>query len=235
MNVSDVGLRSVEQERAREEREAQRRRGDLGQSEFLRLLTTQLQQQNPLDPVDNQAFVAQLSQFSSLELLQGMSAALEGLALAQAANTSAQMVSFIGTEVTTATPEVRVDAERRGAELGYRAARPLSELTLTIRDEAGSVVRTVALGSREAGYGEVEWDGIGQDGNPVAPGVYTVSFQGRDESGQPVEVLGYTKQRVSGVSYAGGFPVLLLESGIEAPLGSIREIRSGRGVGETGR
>jgi flagellar basal-body rod modification protein FlgD len=71
----------------------------LGKDDFLKLLTAQLANQDPLQPVDNQAFVAQLAQFSSLEQLQGVSARLDDLLLATNASTQVTAASLVGKTV----------------------------------------------------------------------------------------------------------------------------------------
>ena len=83
--------------------------GALGQDTFLRLLTTQMQNQDPSSPMDNEQFVAQLAQFTSLEQLVGVNEGLNILAMTQAAATSAQMVSYVGKEVTISDSTVYVN------------------------------------------------------------------------------------------------------------------------------
>ncbi len=72
----------------------------LGKDDFLKLLTAQLSNQDPLQPVDNQAFIAQLSQFSSLEQLQGVSARLDTLILATSSETQLGTASLVGKTIS---------------------------------------------------------------------------------------------------------------------------------------
>ena len=117
----------------------------MGQDEFLRLLMTQLQQQDPLNPMDNTEFVSQLSDFASLEQLQNMSTGMEHLAFSQAANTSAQMVSFIGKDVDVSSAEVML-GETGSAPIGLNLSTDAEELEVLVKDEEGRVVRTIEAG-----------------------------------------------------------------------------------------
>ncbi len=83
---------------------------ELDRDAFLKLLTTQMQAQDPLNPMDNTEFVAQLSQFTSLERLESMSRSLDTLAMSTSSNTSAQMVSFIGKQITIARPDITLES-----------------------------------------------------------------------------------------------------------------------------
>jgi len=199
---------------------------DLGEDDFLRLLTTQLQHQDPLNPMENTEFVTQLSQFTSLERLENMSRSLEALALSQSANTSAQMVSFIGKDVVTSSPEF-FHAAGETTEVGFSVDQPVSEVTVTIRDADGKVVRTEQLGAFEAGDHEFAWDGLNSDGSPMGSGNYEVEVTALDEEGNPLTATIETSHHIVGVSYANGFPVLLFDDGTEASAGEVREIRNG--------
>lgn len=203
---------------------AQGPKNRMGKDEFLKLLTTQMQAQDPLNPMDNTEFVAQLSQFTSLERLENMSSSLETMAMSTSANTSAQMVGFIGKTI---------DARSNTMELGVDGATTATTLDLggdaetvevTIKDAQGRVVRTLDLGPQEAGEVEVAWDGLGDDGAPLEAGTYTLSVKAAGADEAPVSADMYTRRRVEGVSFERGFPQLDLEGDLEVALGDIRRV-----------
>jgi flagellar basal-body rod modification protein FlgD len=198
--------------------------GELGKDDFMKLLTTQLSQQDPLSPVDNQAFVQQLSQMASVERLANISGSIEQLAMAQASNTSAQMVSFIGKSVETASDTIQVDSGAPAHEFGVQLDDDTAEAEVVIRDEDGEVVRRIELGAREAGDHDVSWDGLDKDGAPVEDGQYTFEVIAKDDDGEDIGSSTFSRREVTGVSFANGFPRLNFADGEQAGLGAVREV-----------
>jgi flagellar basal-body rod modification protein FlgD len=196
----------------------------LGKDEFLELLTIQLSQQDPMNPLDNQQFIAQLSQLATVERLENMSSSMEQMAMAQAANTSAQIVGFIGQEVVTGEAEVHVDGGEPGNDFGFEIGEDASQIEVIIRDEDGEIVRTMKLEGRDAGEHEIPWDGKNDDGVPVEDGSYTFEVHATDTDGEDVASSTYSKQTVTGVTYEDGFPRLLLQGGGSTTLGNVKEV-----------
>ncbi len=196
----------------------------MNQQEFLMLLTTQLSQQDPLNPMDNQQFVAQLSQMASVERLENISQSIYQLAMAQAANTSAQMVSFIGHDVRISENEITVEDGATTYPFGFDLAEDAESVEVVIRDENGRVIETLELGPTSAGPHDVDWDGTDQDGSPVPDGEYTFEITARDADDQTLPALSFTRRRVDGVTFESGMPRLLLEGGGDAGMGQIQEV-----------
>lgn len=195
----------------------------LGKDDFLRLLTTQMQAQDPLNPMDNTEFVAQLTQFTSLERLENMSGSMEQVALSTAANTSAQMVSFIGKDVTVVSNNVTLGEDGAG-EVTLDYAEPAASTEITIRDEDGRVVRTVSLDRQEAGERAWRWDGMSDDGAPLEPGTYSFEVKATSDEDAPVRVSARAKHRVQGVTFEGGIPQLVLGEETRVGLGDIHSV-----------
>jgi flagellar basal-body rod modification protein FlgD len=184
---------------------------ELGKDDFLRLLITQLANQDPLSPVDNQAFIAQLAQFASVEQLQGLGTRLDTLLLAQASTNQMNVAGLVGKEVLFKTDGVDL-AAGQPATLQARLSGPASDVTAVVQDASGRIVRTLQLGPRAAGSVDFAWDGLDERGNPCPPGRYRVSVSGRDASDAPVPVDLRARGRVRGVSFDGEAPVLLVGS-----------------------
>ena len=92
------------------------------------------------------------------------------------------------------------------AKLGAEAA----EVTATITDESGRIVRTIKMGGQKAGEVEIEWDGREESGNTAKPGTYTVSISAKDSKGNIVDVEQRATGRVTGVSFENGYPEVIL-------------------------
>lgn len=196
---------------------------ELNKDDFLRLLTTQLAQQDPLSPMDNQAFVGQLSQMASVERLENVASSIETLAMAQSANTSAQLVSFIGQSIRVAGDEFAVSGGEPG-EFGFELEEDAASVEVIIRDEDGEVVRTLDLGGQDSGSHDVSWDGLDKDGNPVEDGDFTFEVHATNEEDEKMASSSWSMRTVEGVSFKGGFPRLMLKGGGDAPIGDVMEV-----------
>lgn len=195
---------------------------ELGQEAFLNLLVTQLQYQDPLDPQDNEEFVAQLAQFSSLEQLTNANGSLESLYLAMASMNNASMTQLLGKEVRAYGDTFGFDGVE--AELAYETNADLDGATITILDEDGSVVWSENLGPQEAGTHDYVWDGSTITGGQAEPGTYTVSVTPQGEVGDGVEVETIVVGIIDGMSFDTGSPVPSMH-GAEMALGDIIEVR----------
>ena len=146
----------------------------LGKDAFLQLLVTQLKNQNPLDPQDNSAFVAQLAQFSSLEGITTLNSTVSSLAGNYNSSQALQASSLVGRNVIVQTNTVQLDDPSKGMTGSVTVPSSIAGGTVTITDSSGTAIRTIDLGSRAAGNASFTWDGKDKDGNLVKTGTYTV-------------------------------------------------------------
>jgi len=183
---------------------------DLGKDEFLRLLTTQLANQDPLSPMDNQAFIAQLAQFASVEQLRDVGERLDTLLVAQAAANQLSTAGLVGKEVRYRTSGFELAA---GQPATFAADLPAAaQVTVAIRDESGRAVRTIALGQRPAGELAVTWDGHDERGAPMPPGRYEAVVSGLAADGSRFAAELRASGRVSGVEFTDGAARLVVGS-----------------------
>ena len=159
----------------------------LGKEEFLRMLVTQLSNQDPLNPMDGQEFAAQLAQFTSVEQLINIGDTLSNgtqanNALARSLNNS------IATGLIGKTVEVTGDtiAWDGGEMVGTAFELPsaASQVEVTVRDADGNVVRTMALDAQSAGKHAFSWDGRTDTGATAPHGTYTFEVTGTDTQGE---------------------------------------------------
>nr|WP_315448668.1 flagellar hook assembly protein FlgD [uncultured Pseudomonas sp.] len=145
----------------------------LGKDAFLQLLVTQLKNQNPLDPQDNSAFVAQLAQFSSLEGITTLNSTVSGLAGNYNSSQALQASSLVGRNVIVQTNSAQLDDPSKGLTGSLNLSTSIAGGTVTVTDKDGKAVRVIDLGSRAAGNASFTWDGKDKDGALVPAGTYT--------------------------------------------------------------
>ena len=195
---------------------------DLGDEAFLRLLVTQMQYQDPLNPQENEEFVAQLAQFSQLEQLTNANSSLETLYRAIASMNNASMTQLLGQDVIAYGDTFQYDGEG-DKTLHYESPSDVSNATLTITNESGSVVWSGDMGSLEAGEGEYVWDGSTISSGTADAGVYSFSIEGYDSDGDNVSVTELIHGEVDGMSFDSGTPVPSVD-GVDIDLGDILEV-----------
>ncbi len=181
----------------------------LGKDDFLTLLLTQLQNQDPLNPTDSTEYTAQLAQFSSLEQLSNINQNLEYLQLFQASINNAQAVSFIGKEILALGDGVHVKDGVAG-ECHFELTEDASGVMINIYDSTGSFVKAIEQGAMNSGRHTVVWDGTDKDGNLVPDGDYTFEVMAVDADDMDVKAITYTSGIVEGVSFFGGSTYFLI-------------------------
>ncbi|GMV43237.1 MAG: basal-body rod modification protein FlgD [Myxococcales bacterium] len=199
----------------------------LGKEDFLKLLVTQLANQDPLNPTDSTQFVAQLAQFSSLEQLANMREGLDMLAIVQTAGTSAQMVSFIGKTVKISDQSLTWAEGQKSGTVDFSLDGDAKNVKVAIKDESGKTVKTIEAGSLTGGKHSVTVDGKNSDGSPLPAGSYTFEVTATDVEGKSVNVSTTSTGVVVGVTFESGYPELVLADGRTVQLGSVIEVLDG--------
>jgi flagellar basal-body rod modification protein FlgD len=177
---------------------------DLGRDEFLRMLITQLENQDPLNPQDATEFTAQLAQFSSLDQLFSMRAAIDNLAAAQGGSNALSVASLIGRRVLVASSRFERLAGAEAPQLALESGVPTAILGAELRDDAGRLVAQLGPRSLPAGRSALEWADFG--GAPP-PGTYSLRVTPAGGSAQPAVLV---DARVTGASFDAGRATLLL-------------------------
>ena len=152
---------------------------------FLNLLVTQLQNQDPLDPLDANEFTSQLVQFASVEQQIFQNSNLEKLLNLQETNQISQMVDFIGKRVEYLGQELSL--EKGNAELSYVMPSGVVDANVNISNSAGLNV-FFAKGDTTAGKHTVIWDGVDKNGIQQSDGKYSVLVSGTDPQGNLVTI-----------------------------------------------
>ncbi len=180
--------------------------GEMGPGDFISLLTAQMKNQDPFEPVDNSQMVAQMAQFSSLAGISEMGTTLKSIA-GKLGGGASDAAAYVGktvlTEGKTAYP--RSSGGFAGAVEIDAAA---SNVSVTIKDAAGTTVRKIDLPAQEAGTVAYDWDGKDAEGNDVTGAPFTVAVAANDK-GTPVTARSLVWAPVTSVSMPkGADPVL---------------------------
>jgi flagellar basal-body rod modification protein FlgD len=180
---------------------------ELGKQDFLELLVAQLGNQDPLQPMENTEFVAQLAQFSSLEQLMGVNSNIGLLQVAQMSMTNSQVAGLIGKEVEATGGSIQVTGPG-DQDVNFDLDGAAESVEIRITTSEGVEVKTINSGAKGAGLNSVTWDGKDRFGNPVKAGSYNVKVIARDAEGNEVKASTKVKGVVTGVSYQNGIPLL---------------------------
>ncbi len=176
---------------------------------FLSLLTTQLQNQDPLDPMDTGEMTNQLVQFSSVEQSIATNANLEELIALTNAQSSDTAVQYIGKQVE-ALSTGRNFKEGQTADWRFSVAEDAPEITLKVVDSSGAVVYTETR-SEDAGTHDFSWNGSEDEGGTAADGTYFLSVTAVDADGEAVNTDVRTFGTVDSVDFTANPPVLLID------------------------
>ena len=196
---------------------------------FLKLLAAQLQNQDPLNPTDSTEFTSQIATYSQLE--QQINTNKNLAALLEQNNFGAQAlgVSYMGKEVLVPGGSLAINNAVAGtpqATFGYNLDKAASAVNISVVNSLGQVVATIN-GDRSVGGHTVSWDGIGDNGQPVANGAYTLRIRMTDLNGQESTISGYTFGRVKEIETLNGVVNLALTDGRTASLADVMSVRAG--------
>ena len=182
---------------------------EMDRSAFLKLFTTQLQNQNPLDPVKNEAFVAQLAQFSQLEATTKMADSLDPMASASQADRLLQGAALIGKRVSAPDGTAELVA---GANISSIISIPngADKVSIDVYDAAGNKISTRAMGRQVPGDVNISWDGTNNLGERQDPGRYKI-VASVTSMGQVTQMPITTPNTVTSVTYSAAQNDLILE------------------------
>lgn len=198
----------------------------LGKDDFLKLLITKLTHQDPLKPMEDEAFVAQLAQFSSLEQLQNvndsLSNSLEWDYLQMQTINNTMATGLIGREVNASYNGVYLDADNRPT-ITFNSTEYAQKVNVQVLDVNGTVVRTLTDTGVPPGRNKMEWDGLDQNGQRVGEGYYTLNISAVNAAGDKFTPSTFLQGKVEGIVYREGAAFLQVD-GMDIPLSEINSI-----------
>ena len=168
---------------------------------FLTLLTTQLQYQDPIDPLNTDEFTNQLVQFSQVEQAIASNDKLDALLNQGGFNQISFAASLTGKSAEFRGSALNYDGAT-ALDFGYRMPPGADSATINIRNARGALVYT-ANANTEVGRHSFTWSGQTLDGSAAAPGTYSIEVTGQDASGEPIAAETSVSRRVIGVDLSG--------------------------------
>ena len=196
----------------------------LGMDNFLTLFTTQLQYQDPTNPMDSYELAAQLAQFSTVEELTKLNSSIEDIETYLASLANAEMVNLVGKQVEASGNALQLnDGKITNASFETGSA---ANVTVRIYNEDGTLVRTQALGQQTAGSHTISWDGRNDAGTKVSNSNYTFKVEAVGADGNAISAQTKVEGTVSSVRLENGVSYLLLggSNGIKIPATDIIEV-----------
>lgn len=174
------------------------------QDRFLTLLVTQLRNQDPLNPMDNAQVTSQIAQLSTVNGITQLNNTLMAVAGQMDVTQSMQAAGLIGKDVLVPGSKVLLGSDAEGGKVatpfGIDLAGSSTTTKVQILDSSGKVVREYDMGALKAGVYSMEWDGLDNDGLPLADGAYTAKVLASND-GEAVTAEALTYGKVGSVAY----------------------------------
>jgi flagellar basal-body rod modification protein FlgD len=180
----------------------------LGKNEFLKLLTTQLQHQDPLKPQDNSKFISELAQFTQLEQMTNMNKNIEKIQPNSAAQAKFYAASFVGKEIVTSGTSINLKENGSDADIYYDLKEDVKRLSIRIFDEKNNMIGHIVKENLYKGNHQESWNGMALDGSPAIKGNYKVQVLAWDENETPIRVDSKVKGLVTGAYFKDGNAIL---------------------------
>jgi flagellar basal-body rod modification protein FlgD len=187
---------------------------------FLQLLTTQLQNQDPLNPMDSNQFTQQLVEFSQVEQQINTNSNLQSLISLTEGNAGSAAVGYLGKDVTISNGNAALT--NGTATWNYTLGADSSTTQLSVTNSAGQVVYT-GSGETSSGSNTFTWDGQDNNGNQLPDGTYTLAVTATGSDGSAIQTSVSSSGIVSEVAFQNGVPVLMIGS-MTVPLSQVSSI-----------
>jgi len=195
----------------------------MNKDDFLKLFITQLQNQDPLNPMDSTEYISQLAQLSQVEQAYNTNSNLQSIINALGDSSALSAVSYVGKEVTAAGSQVSLK-EGAGADVTFSVPKAADQVTVNIMNANGEVVRTLTGGVTAAGESTLAWDGKNSSGTQLPSGAYTVAVTGTDAAGNNFACSPFIRGTVDGISFAGSSPRMVI-GGLEVPFSDLLRVK----------
>ncbi len=200
--------------------------GGVSQEDFLKLLITQLQHQDPMEPQDSQQFAAQLAQFTSLEELQKLNhTSTQGveanLMLAQTINNT-MAATMIGKEVKAIGNTIQLE-QGDTPPVSFQTGGYADSVDITIHDATGQIVDTISMSMVAKGDHTISWDAKDKDGKAVPAGEYSFSVNATNLAGEEIASDTVMMGLIEAVRY-GSSGAIFIVNGKEVPFSAVLEL-----------
>ena len=183
----------------------------MGKDEFLKLLTVQLQNQDPMNPMKQEKMAAELAQFSQLEQLSNLNTKFDALTQNKQVEDKFYGASFLGKEVVTTGSSLKFDGEGTEADILYTLPKPADKVLIRIFDKSNNMVGEMWKENIGRGNQNASWDGMQLDNSVSGAGEFRTQIFAWDRSADPIEVVTKTTGTVESVFFENGETVLKVD------------------------
>ncbi len=192
---------------------------------FLKLLTTQMQNQDPLKPMDTNDMTKQLVEFANVEQNIGTNSRLDKLLKLQGASTASTNLAYLGRMITFEGDSFDYTEGMTQAPLGYELETAAKSVRVDILDSAGRTVRSLPGETKAGTKHVVDWDFKDDQGIPVAPGAYRLNIAPTGEKEDDyIKSKTYTFGVVNGISSGKDGETAVTVGSVEVPLSTITKV-----------
>lgn len=191
---------------------------------YLKLLVTQLENQDPLDPMDPNEMSAQIATYSQIEQQIKSNGYLEALAGQNDLNERVLAVGYIGKEALVPSSGISLSSEGEATEFAYDLQETAAATLVQVRNADGVLVHEVDGGNNQ-GMNYVNWDGTDNAGNPVAAGEYTITVSSTDADGGIIQTTPHSYLEVAAVEAEEEHITLILSDNTRVSFADARTVR----------
>jgi len=192
------------------------------QDRFLKLLVTQLKNQDPMNPMDNAQLTSQLSQISTVTGIEKLNTAMQSLATSYTSAQSLQSAGLIGHTIYTDGNTLGFNGSA-AAMGGISLGQNVDSLKVNVLGPSGNVVRQLDLGAHPAGLVSFNWDGKSDGGANAAAGSYTFEIKA-SSGGKTVPASTLTSGQVSSITLGTDGAHAVVNGVGDVPVGKIKQI-----------
>lgn len=193
-------------------------------SNFMTLLIAQLENQDPLKPMENAELTSQLAQINTVSGIDALNATLQDINTQIETGQNLQATALIGQGVMVPGDSILVGEDSVTTPFGVELDSPASQVKVSILDGAGQVMRSFDLGAMDSGSETFVWDGLTETGEAAPGGAYTVNVEAFAEDGSGVVARPLNYALVTGISNGMGSGPLLDLGGVSEPV-TLEDIR----------
>lgn len=201
-----------------------KKQDELGQEDFMKLMVTQMKNQDPTKPMDNFQFLSQIAQFGTVNGIQDLQTGISSLVASVNASQTLQASTLVGRSVVSNTNIGRLGAdEQQGLGATVDAKSGALNARLLVQDASGALVYSQDLGHLGKGNNTIEWDGKNGAGDRLPAGDYRISVEGM-VAGQRQALTVKAHNRVDSITVDGGTVSLNLDIGKTIDVKDVKEI-----------
>lgn len=180
----------------------------MGKDEFLKLLTFQLQHQDPMNPMDQSKMTGELAQFSQLEQLSNLNKKFDEQGKTKSIEDKFYAASFVGKKVVTTGSSINIKNSGDPGDVLFKLDGDASKVMVRIVDEKNNIMGEIWRDGMSQGSHQVTWDGVALDGSPAVKGTYKAQVKAWDNMGNEVGTRTEATGVVQSVMFDEGEPVL---------------------------